>query len=257
MKGNVIADKLSYFHRTGKKTAALLIDPAHVMDEEDFAFLIETAVSSEVGFFFIGGSLASHDQCRDCIQFIKSQSELIPTVLFPGNAIQVVGNADGILFMTLISGRNPDFLIGQHVIAAPFLIKTSLEVLATGYLLVDGGEPTSVNYVSQTLPLPRNKPDLAIATALAGRMLGLRYFYIDAGSGAKKHVSPEIISGVKSHTNCPLIVGGGIDSVDKAKMAWDAGADIIVLGNGVEKKPNLLTEVLALAKMHNLSLNVN
>lgn len=257
MKAKSIAEKLNHIHRSGKKSVAVLIDPDNVADEGRFSDLVASAVTSNAGFFFVGGSLAGSAQCHRCVELIKAEAKHVPTVLFPGNAIQVVENADGILFLSLISGRNPEFLIGQQVVAAPFLAKTSLEVLPTGYMLVDSGTLTSVNYMSQTIPLPNDKPSLAIATALAGTMLGLGYLFLDAGSGAGMPVSREIIRGVRSYTECPLIVGGGIDSVLKAKTAWEAGADVVVLGNGIEKNPNLLTEVLAVAQLHNLSLNVN
>lgn len=257
MRPDFISQKLNYFHRTGKKSVAILVDPDSASDEEELSGLISVAVSSNVDFFFIGGSLAAQGQCHRCVELIKSQTHQIPTVLFPGNAIQVVDIADGILFLCLISGRNPEFLIGQQVIAAPFLSKSSLEVLPTGYMLVESGSLTSVNYMSQTIPLPNDKPDLAIATALAGTLLGLKHLFLDAGSGAVNPVSSDIISGIRSHTDCPLIVGGGIDTVVKAKAAWDAGADLIVLGNAVEKNPNLLIEVLTVARMYNLTLNVN
>jgi|SRR5690554_897496 len=257
MRMGWVSEKLKHFHYSGQKSVALLIDPDAVTHEDLFQDLISLAIKAHVDFFFIGGSLADAEQCRRCVELIQCQTKLIPTVLFPGNAIQVIENADGILFLSLISGRNPEFLIGQQVIAAPILARSQLEVLPTGYMLVDSGELTSVNYMSQTIPLPNNKPSLAVATALAGTLLGLGYLFLDAGSGAARPVSGGIISAVKSHTDCPLIVGGGINSPLKAKMAWEAGADVVVLGNGVEKNPNLLVEVLALAQTYNLSLNVN
>lgn len=257
MKADRLSERFQHLHRSGKKAVALLVDPDSVTDEDYFHDLIATAIACEVDFFFIGGSLAGHDQCRHCVDLIKSKTSHIPVVIFPGSAIQVVENADAILFLSLISGRNAEFLIGQQVIAAPYLAQSSLEVLPTGYMLVDSGELTSVNYMSQTIPLPQDKPGLAVATALAGTMLGLTHLFLDAGSGAKKAVSNEIIAAVKNHTRCPLIVGGGINTAAKAKTAWEAGADVVVLGNGPEKNPNLLIEVLAVAQMYNLSLNVN
>lgn len=257
MKDKYLSTKLQNLRHQGKKAVALLIDPDSVSDGSYFADVLYTAHSSAVDFFFVGGSLAGHEQCRQCVGRIKSQIPHIPVVLFPGNAIQVVDNADGILFLSLISGRNPELLIGQQVAAAPFLAQSSLEILPTGYMLVDSGELTSVNYMSQTIPLPQDKPGLAVATALAGTMLGLSHLFLDAGSGAKRPVSREIISAVKNHTACPLIVGGGINTAAKAKTAWKAGADVVVIGNGAEKNLNLLIEVLAVAQMYNLSLNVN
>ncbi|MEX2595017.1 MAG: geranylgeranylglyceryl/heptaprenylglyceryl phosphate synthase [Anditalea sp.] len=257
MRNNLISKKIKYFYTTGKKSVALLIDPEKVTDESSFRNLVSLAMESDVGFFFIGGSLITTGNLYRCISLIKALTNQIPVVLFPGNAIQVAENADGILFLSLISGRNPDLLIGQHVVSAPFLAKSTLEVLPTGYMLFDSGGITSVNYISQTLPLPNNKPNLAIATALAGTFLGLQYLFLDAGSGAKNPVSSEIISSVKENTACPLFVGGGIDTPKKAKLAWESGADIVVLGNGVEENPGLLIEVLDFAHVYNLSLNVN
>src|SRR5690554_878853 len=159
MRGNVIAQKLDYFHRTGKKSVALLLDPEKITHDLIFRNLVGMAVSSKLDFFFIGGSLLTTDKVVEIITLIKTISKDIPVVLFPGSAMQLAENADGILFLSLISGRNAELLIGQHVISAPFLAKTNLEVLPTGYMLVDSGEITSVNYISQTVPLPQNKPE--------------------------------------------------------------------------------------------------
>ena len=257
MRNNFISQKLKGLFLTGKKSLALLVDPDKIKDESSFRALISLAITSNIDFFFIGGSLVLSDNIHRCVCLIRDSGTAVPVVLFPGNSIQLVENADGILFLSLISGRNPDLLIGQHVISAPFLASSSLEVLPTGYMLVDSGKITSVNYMSQTIPLPNNKPGLAIATALAGTFLGLQYLFLDAGSGANNPVSPKVIAGVKENTRCPLIVGGGIDSLTKAKLAWKSGADVVVLGNGVERNPSLLAEVSSSAHMYNLSLNVN
>lgn len=257
MRKNGVSHTITDLYQTGKKSVALLIDPEKVGDAASLRQLIITAIEHQLGFFFVGGSLGSAKKTRHCISFIKELSQGIPVVLFPGNAFQWTENTDAILFLSLISGRNPEFLIGQHVTIAPLLAQTNIEVLPTGYMLVDSGGITSVNYISQTLPLPNDKPDLAIATALAGVFLGLKYLFLDAGSGANQPVSQEIIAGVKKNAQCPLLVGGGIDTLHKAQSAWEAGADIIVLGNGVEKNPGLLVETLNLAYSHNLPLNVN
>jgi phosphoglycerol geranylgeranyltransferase len=257
MRNDFISRKLKHSFLTGKKSLALLVDPDNVTNEASFRDLVSLAVTSNIDFFFIGGSLILSDNIHRCVSLIKGFGTAIPVVLFPGNSIQLVENADGILFLSLISGRNSDLLIGQHVVSAPFLASSSLEVLPTGYMLVDSGKITSVNYMSQTIPLPNNKPGLAIATALAGTFLGLQYLFLDAGSGAKKPVSPKLIAGVKENTRCPLIVGGGIDTLAKARSAWESGADVVVLGNGVERNPSLLAEVLSFAHRYNLALNVN
>lgn len=254
MKADGVSQKITHLNHTGKKAVALLLDPEHI--ETSNGQLLPPA-SAQVDFVFVGGSLVSRHHVGRCVSFIKERAPHLPVVLFPGSAIQVVDNADAILFLSLISGRNPDFLIGQQVTAAPFLAKSSLEILPTGYLLVDGGGITSVHYISQTIPLPNDKSSLAVATAKAGIFLGMKYLYLDAGSGAKNPVSAAIIAAVKHQTKSPLIVGGGIDSKAKAKAAWEAGADIVVVGNGVEKNPDLLAEVIASAQTYNLSLNVN
>lgn len=243
--------------KQGRKGVILLIDPEKCADHNNLKNIISLAVHHGVDFFFVGGSLLLEKNVDNVISVIKQDSQDVPVILFPGNSVQLSDKADGILFLSLISGRNPEFLIGQHVVAAPLIAQLDLEVLPTGYMLVNSGEITSVNYISQTLPIPNDKPALAIATALAGKYLGLRYIYLDAGSGATLPVNPDIISGVKKTVGLPTIVGGGINSLDKAKAAWEAGADFLVLGNGAEKNPNILIEVLEYVKVYNLTLNVN
>jgi putative glycerol-1-phosphate prenyltransferase len=177
-----------------------------------------------------------------CLQTIKESCD-IPMILFPGNSFQLSYKADGILFLSLISGRNAELLIGKHVITAPYLKVSPLEILPTGYMLIDGGVPTTVSYMSNTLPIPANKDDVALCTALAGEMLGLKIMYMDAGSGAKKPISASMIEAVSSTINIPLIVGGGIRTPEKALETAKAGADIIVVGNAIEKNPNLIIEM--------------
>lgn len=255
--GNKIENKLKALLKEGKKALAWLIDPDKIV--EDFSFLQQVKEMSllNLDFIFIGGSLIEKNDIDRIIELIKEVDSELPILLFPGSVVQFSNHADGILFLSLISGRNPDLLIGQHVTIAPLLAKSNLEILPTGYMLVDGGVTTSVNYISQTIPLPNNKPELAVATALAGSFLGLRYFYLDAGSGAKKPVSPEIIQNVKKAVPAPIIVGGGLDSLEKVKIAYQSGADVVVIGNGAEKSLSLLTEALEYINMLNLSLNIN
>lgn len=256
-KAERIAKSLHHFHTSGRKGVALLIDPEKKDGVKQLTEVIRQRTENHVDFFFVGGSLLNENNMDETVQLIKASNAEIPVVLFPGSAIQISHKADGILFLSLISGRNPDLLIGQHVTAAPLLAKSMLEILPTGYLLVNDGQITSANYISQTIPLPNDKPALAVATALAGKFLGLQYFFLDAGSGASSPVSKQVIRAVSKQVECPLIVGGGIDSTEKARNAWEAGADVIVLGNGVEKNPGLLAEVLDLANVYNLSLNIN
>jgi putative glycerol-1-phosphate prenyltransferase len=157
--------------------------------------------------------------------------------------MQINDKADAIFFLSLISGRNPEMLIGQHVLAAPYLKASSLEILPTGYILIDGGTQTTVSYISNTTPIPANKPDIAACTAMAGEMLGLQVIYMDAGSGAKNSIDEKIISVVRKNTNVPLIVGGGILTTQKAVANCFAGADIIVVGNAAEKNPSLILDM--------------
>lgn len=227
-------------NRGKTKGFAVLIDP----DKADVSYLekcTNLANSSGASMIFIGGSLVF--QALDPVFNQVRKLTDLPLVLFPGSAIQVTAAADAILFLSLISGRNPDYLIGNHVVAAPFLRKSGVEILPTGYMLVEGGQTTTVQYISQTNPLPSNKPEIAVATAIAGEMLGLRLLYMDAGSGAKQAIPAEVISAVSRHTDLPLIVGGGIRSGEQALAAYKAGADIIVVGNRVEEYPDFLAEI--------------
>jgi putative glycerol-1-phosphate prenyltransferase len=224
----------------GKKMIAVLIDPDKV-DNKRCAHLAERAIESSIDFFFIGSSIITGDNFEKCLQILKAFP--IPLILFPGNHFQVSNNADALLYLSLISGRNPEMLIGRHVLAAPVLKRTSLEIISTGYMLIDSGAPTSVSYMSGTLPIPRDKHDIAVCTAIAGEMLGLKMIYLEAGSGAKYTVSTQMISKVKKNISVPLIVGGGINSIEKASSACNAGADVIVVGNILEKDPELITDL--------------
>lgn len=224
--------------KEGKKIFAILIDPDKQTNEE----LLETvniANNSNVDYFFVGGSLLINNSLEQSILTIKSNSS-IPVVLFPGNAMQVSENADAILFLSLISGRNPEMLIGQQVITAPLLKQTDLEVLSTGYMLIDSGKPTTVSYMSNTTPIPYEKNYVAACTAMAGEMLGLKLIFMDGGSGAKTPISSQMIKSVSDSVNVPLIIGGGICSADKALENCQAGADIIVVGNAIEKENGLI-----------------
>ncbi|MFL2573781.1 MAG: geranylgeranylglyceryl/heptaprenylglyceryl phosphate synthase [Flavobacteriales bacterium] len=225
----------------GKKLFAILIDPDKQKNSV-LSLIVQKANEANVDYFFVGGSLLTNDNLDECIKTIKNNSN-IPVILFPGNAMQINKNADGILFLSLISGRNPELLIGKQVISAPILKQTSLEVISTGYMLIDSGKPTTASYMSNTLPIPRNKNGIATSTAIAGEYLGMKLIYMDGGSGAEKPIEIDMIKQVSNQINIPLIVGGGICNAQKAIDNCNAGADLIVVGNAIEKNDDLILEI--------------
>ena len=176
---------------------------------------------------------------------VLKQKSKIPIILFPGNVLQITPRADAILLLSLISGRNPEYLIGNHVIAAPILKKTDLEIIPTAYILIENGRTTSVEYMSNTKPIPADKVDLTVATAMAGEMLGHKLVYLEAGSGALETVNTEMIREVRKQINIPLIVGGGIHTPEQISNIYRAGADMVVVGTAIEKDPATLLELLA------------
>ncbi|NOZ36413.1 MAG: geranylgeranylglyceryl/heptaprenylglyceryl phosphate synthase [Chlorobi bacterium] len=226
----------SLFKSKGKKLA-VLIDPGKT-DNIKLKNTVKTADKSGADFFLVGGSIISQNIDKT-IEIIKDNSDL-PVILFPGSIYQLSEKADAVLLLSLISGRNPDFLIGNHVTAAPFLKKSNLEIISTGYILIDGGNKTSVEYMSNTKPIPSDKTDIVTATAVAGEMLGLSAVYLEAGSGALMSVSKELIAAVKENVRIPLIVGGGMRNKQNILDACDAGANIIVIGTAFEKEPELI-----------------
>ena len=225
---------------TSKKKFVVLIDPDKPTDEQ-IVEIVEKSVKVGVDFFFVGGSLLTTDSLDNCIKLIKKHCD-IPVLIFPGNSLQISKWCDGFLLLSLISGRNAEMLIGRHVISAPYLKLYGNEIIPTGYMLIDGGKQTSVSYMSNTTPIPHDKDDIAMCTALAGEMLGLKIIYMDAGSGALEPVSADMIAKVKQTIEIPLIVGGGINTPEKAAAASKAGADIIVVGNALEKSIDKLQE---------------
>lgn len=231
---------------TGRKKFAVLVDPDK-SDEVSLKKLAGSAAESGVDFFFFGGSLLMRGRGEEQISILRENCN-IPVILFPGSSLQIFQNAHGILLLSLISGRNPDMLIGKHVESAALLKASSLEIIPTGYILVESGSPTSVSYISNTLPIPSNKPDIAVCTAMAGEMLGLKVIYLDAGSGALNPVPDVMIREVKKAIGIPLIVGGGITDPLKAKQALDAGADVIVIGNAIERNPDLIASISEVVK---------
>ncbi|TDB69260.1 geranylgeranylglyceryl/heptaprenylglyceryl phosphate synthase [Arundinibacter roseus] len=244
-----IADLIQKKRTERKKSFAVLLDPDKI-DLPSFPEFLGQAVACGVDFFFVGGSLVTRYAIDDMVAAIHTHTS-IPAILFPGNSLHIEPSADAILLLSLISGRNPELLIGQHVVAAPLLRQSSLEILPTGYMLVESGKLTTVSYMSNTIPMPSDKPGVAACTAMAGEMLGLRYMYLDAGSGAQQAVPEALIAAVRSATNTPLIVGGGINTGEKAYLALEAGADIIVVGNGIEQNSYLLPEIAQCVKAFN------
>ena len=217
----------------------MLIDPDKTSGTQ-LESICEMAEQSSVDLILVGGSILWHSTEHTVTEINKACS--LPVVLFPGNSFQVCGNADGILFMSLISGRNADFLIGQQVLSAPMVKQTSLEVISTGYMLFDTGKQTSVEYMSNTKPLPADKPDLAVATALAGEMLGMKMLYLEGGSGAQSCLCSKTIEAIRQNVTLPLMVGGGIRTVEDMKNAFRSGADIVVLGTIIEEQPEMIKE---------------
>ncbi len=237
-----ILETLQERHRVGKKSIAILVDPDKIDEPTRLNTLLRLASENCVDYFFVGGSIVTTTNLSEVIKQIKDNVS-IPVILFPGSTLQIDPSADAILFLSLISGRNPDLLIGQHVAAAPILKNNRLEVISTGYILINSGRTTSVAYISNTTPIPEDKYSLAACTALAGEMLGLKLIYLDAGSGAEREINQKMISSVRKAVDTPLIVGGGINTSQKAFNALEAGADLIVIGNALEKDPNLLIEI--------------
>lgn len=234
-----MSQEKNYF-RKDRKQIALLIDPDKTQGRqlEEIAF---SAQQSQVDVILVGGSLLVNGNLVSCVQYLKNLCD-IPIVLFPGNSIQVTAEADAILFLSLISGRNPEFLIGHHVLAAPLIKRSGMRSIPTGYMLV-GAEGTSVHYMSGTIPIPYTKPDIAVATALAGEMLGHKVIYMDAGSGANQPISLEMIEAVSDAISLPLVIGGGIRNAEQAQQIYQSGADCVVVGTIIEKHPEILTEI--------------
>jgi putative glycerol-1-phosphate prenyltransferase len=238
---------LESFHQlkaTNTKAVAVLLDPD--FDHSQMLELLKDDQSmNAIQYFFIGGSLVDGNNNDAFIQQLKSMTNK-PIIAFPGSILQIDSRVDGLLFLQLISGRNPEYLIGHHIIAAPYLKKMNIEVISTGYMLVECGNQTTASYMSNTTPMPYNKPNIAAATAMAGEMLGLKVMYLDGGSGADKPVSLDMIRKVRASVDCPLIVGGGIYSIQQVKDAHFAGADIVVIGTAIEKNPQFLSELSVL-----------
>ena len=229
----------------GHKKIAILIDPDKNNSESTLLSLIQKINILKPAFVFIGGSTVDSNDFKTCISLLKSQCN-IPVVIFPGSHVQVDKQADAILFLSLVSGRNPDFLIGHQVEAAPILRKLDIEVIPTAYMLIEGGKNSSVAYVSQTTPIPADQYSIAINTAIAAELMGMKAVFMDAGSGAINSVSTKMINEVKQNISVPLIIGGGLKTIQEVENVLNAGADVAVIGNKIESNIDFLLDLIQL-----------
>ncbi|MDE3212282.1 MAG: geranylgeranylglyceryl/heptaprenylglyceryl phosphate synthase [Bacteroidota bacterium] len=252
MKLKGIYSSLCESKYSGKKSFAVLIDPDKV-DDQKVMQLVELGVNAKIDYFLVGGSLVVSNYIDECVRLIKKHCS-IPVILFPGSPSQVSRNADALLYLSLISGRNADLLIGQHVVSAPVIRQSGLEIISTGYMVIDGGAPTTVSYISNASPLPADKNEIAMCTAMAGEMLGMKLIYMDAGSGARVPITESMIAHVSNCIEVPLIVGGGIRDPEKAYLNCKAGADMVVVGNAIEKDESLIYEISA--AVHSIPVRV-
>lgn len=236
-----IYSQLRALKSQNKSGFAVLADPDKIA-LADMHHLAKLCNDAGVDYLLVGGSLLMANQMEQCIQRFKTESD-IPVVLFPGSPAQVTPYADALLYLSLISGRNADLLIGQHVASAPLVKASGLEVISTGYMIIDGGSQTTVSYMSGAMPIPADKPDIALCTAWAAEMQGKHVIYLDAGSGAKRPVSLEMIKTVSSHIDIPLLVGGGIRTPEKAYENCISGANLIIVGNAIEQDPLLIRDI--------------
>ncbi len=237
--------KLEYDSLVGKKLLAILIDPDDVFTDELLEKTIRSLKKFPPDLILLGGSIITKGDLGLIAKRIKSEN-IAPLLIFPGDYQQLTEQADGTLLLSLISGRNPQYLIGEHVKASMKLAKINKEILSTGYILVDCGVATSVEYMSNTKPIPYSKNQIACATALAGEQLGMKLIYLEGGSGAQKSISADMIRAVKSVLTIPLFVGGGIKDLTLAQKAWESGADVIVVGTAFFQNQTFLKELIEL-----------
>jgi phosphoglycerol geranylgeranyltransferase len=219
----------------------ILLDPDK-LDHKQICSFLQTTREACVDGILIGGSLLLNSDLDNFVGLVKEHSGTLPVILFPGGVHQITPKADAILFLSLISGRDAQHIIGSQVIAAPLIHRCGLEPISTAYMMIDSGRQTSAQFMTGTLPLPRNKPEIAVAHALAAQYLGFKFIYLEGGSGAEMSVPPEIIKAVSSSVDLPIIVGGGIRTPDEAREKVSAGASFIVTGNVLErsKDPGLM-----------------
>lgn len=248
MKSNHIYRKILLNKEINKKMLAILIDPEKCYGRQ-FASLVATLKTSSPDFIFIGGSHAVKS-VDNMIELLKDELEST-IVLFPGDISQFSSKADVILYLSLISGRNPDYLIGQHVKSAKEIKESTIEVIPSGYILIEGGKVSCVEYISNTRPIPADKTEIIKSTAIAGELLGMQLIYLEAGSGAPHPVSANVITEVKSSVSIPVIVGGGIITIAAMNQAFDAGADLIVIGNAIEANQQKIIEFVNAVEFYN------
>jgi putative glycerol-1-phosphate prenyltransferase len=228
--------------KKGEKMLGILIDPDHFSNLEELSKSILILKNNAPDYVFVGGSLINNELFKKTVEALKKELT-IPVIIFPGNNQQLSNKADGILLLSLISGRNPDYLIGQHVNSAFELKRSKIEILPTGYVLVNCGQPTSAQYMSNTNPIPYTKNGIAAATVLAGEQLGLSLFYLDGGSGAESTISSAMIQAVRKTISSPIIVGGGIKNKAELESAWNSGADLVIVGSAFEKNASIISEL--------------
>jgi len=241
-----IYQELAQRKKSGQSAFAVLVDPDKTSPLQ-MERLAQRCNDAGVDYLLVGGSLVVSEELDNSILAFKAASN-IPVILFPGSPAQVTRKADALLYLSLISGRNPELLIGQHVISAPVVKASGLEVMATGYMIIDGGSPTTVSYISGAAPIPANKPDIALCTAWAGELLNMHLLYMDAGSGARYPIPVPMIEKVSSHTSTPLFVGGGMRTPEDVYLRAKAGATVLVVGNAIEQDESLIGELCAAAK---------
>ena len=228
---------------------ALLVDPDKV-NGSNYSETIQKAILAGVDLILVGGSLLTDGDIGETVKSIKKETD-IPVILFPGSTSQITAEADGILFLSLLSSRNAEMIIGQQVTAAPYLRKTKLEVISTAYLLIESGKQTTASYMSNSNPIPADKAEIAASTALAGTYMGMDIIYLDGGSGAQSPVPSKMITKVKEYSPQLLFIGGGLNTIAKIEDAFNAGADLAVIGNAIEKNPDFLKEIGILKQKFN------
>lgn len=244
---------LDHFKQS-KKAIAVLIDPEKCDNGTRLLELLEKSAFAGVDYLFIGGSTVTRKEFSETVNYIKAHSS-IPLIIFPGSSQQISEQADAILYLSLLSGRNPDFLIGHHVQSAAELFEMDIEIIPTAYLLIDGGTQSSVAYVSQTTPIPRDNSTIIRNTAIAGKLQGKQLLYLDAGSGARFSVPSERIKELQS-IELPIIVGGGITTIEQIEELHQAGTNIVVIGNKLEQDTDFLLDIYAFKKVDQSTLTI-